>query len=137
MRYDEMPAGLKMNQLIVEKITKGGSTFCCPRCGGTWFGTNFKDNMRVCHGPPIPCGWTGALEDAPSLYSNTDAAALELLDIRDDWWFDLSQVGPRTAKMWRVIISTDNDEHEGGADTLALAICRAVLAAAEENERVT
>lgn len=56
--------------------------FCCPDCGGHHFGTDSSGPIavRVCHGPPASCGWTGPAIEAPPEYSTDIAAAWQALE---------------------------------------------------------
>lgn len=112
----------------------GSSSFQCPNCDGTWFGTrNWSDenSHRYCKGPPEGCGWEGPVADAPPPYTTSIATAWGLVEEMEEagWhWASLhyttTQKGP-TFRFWK----PGTDGVAFMAETLPEAVCLAYLEA--------
>ncbi len=139
-----MQPGRELDALVAQDVIGvDNMDFQCPDCGGHHFGTDSSGPIavRVCHGPPAACGWTGPAIEAPPAYSTDMVAAFEVVEnMQDDWHVFIGRVAPfacgdRTPG-WNVQFAGEwkTGEHlremgEATAEILPHAICLAALKA--------
>ena len=122
-------------QVAVEVVGVDNMDFLCPRCLGTHFGSTIGDDNevidRVCHGPPMSCGWRGPAIEACPAYSTDIGAAWSVVEkMEENGFFFHLDTGCHAGNVCTFFIAPNMDDIcEGVADTAPMAICLAALEA--------